>query len=120
MFDAEVKEFPFVEQLPKSEKGRVRKAWDALVELRAAYKEHGLLVPVRLVPQMLNVSRQRVDQIINAGHLKEVRPAGTRFITEASLKAFADLDRGCGYRYADPDVSDLKKLVKIIISGPSK
>lgn len=89
-------EFPFVESLPKREKARVRSALDVLADWREATKLHGSLVPRPLVAKVLNVSQERVRQLILDGRLKTVAVEGHDYVTETSLNEFALVERHAG------------------------
>lgn len=96
MFEAQSMEFPFVASLPLREKSKVRKLWDKFNECRAAAKKHGLLVPQVLAAELCGVSRQRIHTLCNEGRLEVVDLCGTRFVTEKSVIAYAESERGNG------------------------
>jgi DNA-binding protein Rv2175c, wHTH domain len=61
-----------------------------------ASREHGALLPLPLVGEALQVSKQRVHQLINDGQLAFV-PIGTRkFVPAAVLELFMTEDRKTG------------------------
>lgn len=96
MHEATVNEFPFVSELTVREKSKVAKLWDHFQELKAITAEKGILVPPGLVAQLLGVSRQRVHQLIEAGKLEAVLVGDKSFITENSLKAWAEAEHRTG------------------------
>lgn len=92
MFEAQAIEFPFVERLPKREKTRLGNLWE---ELREASKD-GLFLPPATAARLLDVSRQRVYDLIEQGTLKTVDFDGGRYVTEASIVAFCQTERKAG------------------------
>lgn len=95
MIDAAA-DFPFVAELPKREKNRVVKLWDAFHDLAAMHAEHGLPVPRSAAADLLEVSQQRVAQLIVAGKLTVVDFNGHSYVTEKSLKELAQSERKTG------------------------
>ena len=89
-------EFPFVEALPKREKSRLRKAWDVFNDLRVLTEQHGTLVPASLVAKILDLSPQRVHDIIQDGRLHRIEVHGHNYISEASVIEFAKTERKAG------------------------
>ena len=96
MFEATINEFPFVAEVPKREKSRLTKVWDAFQELKAITDEKGMLVPARFTANLLNVSHQRILQLVDAQHLERVTIDGNVFITERSIIALASSERKNG------------------------
>jgi hypothetical protein len=105
-------EFPFVEALPKREKSRAVKRWEALREYQELCERHGVLVPQSAVAEVLDLSHQRVSQIVVDGRLIAVRFHGHTFITHASLLEFAKMERKPGRPWKVPG-EGLKAQVKI-------
>lgn len=102
MVKSEAFEFPFVEQLPKlselpkREQSKLQRVWDRFKALSAITEEKGMLVPVRLAAKILDVSRQRCDELITAGKLECIDVDGHRFVTESSVLAYATSERQAG------------------------
>lgn len=96
VFEAQVNDFPFVADLPKREKGKVAKLWDAFKLLREQTAIHGILVPRPLAAQLLDLSTQRIDQLATAGRLETVVVDGHVYVTEKALLAFAIVERKTG------------------------
>lgn len=109
MFKAQATEFPFMETLPKGEKGKIAKVWDQLNAVRAAMDEKGLMLPQHLVAELLGVSRQRICQFIDEDRLEVVTVAGDRYITEKSFLEFARIERKNGRPVKAPSNADLWK-----------
>jgi hypothetical protein len=61
-------------------------------------QRHGALVPVSLAADCLNMSKQRVHQIISTGRLVRVVVHGHSFISERSLVEFAAAPKSLGGR----------------------
>lgn len=94
MFEASISEFPFVATLPKREKSAVGKALDVVAEFTALTKEHGSLVPAGLVGPMLNLSKQRVQQLIDGGRFPgAVKFHRNWFIPEVALIDYAKAEK---------------------------
>jgi len=110
MFKAEALEFPWVAELPKRERSRIGKAWDNWREVSGLMKEKGNLLPVMVAACLLDVSKQRVHQLIEAGKLEAVRVAGHPLITESSLEALCITERKSGRPFALPET--LKESIK--------
>jgi hypothetical protein len=89
-------EFPFVNTIPKREKSRLRKAWDLFQELAAATEQHGPMCPASLAKKILDVSQQRVAQLMETGQLVSVSVAGHNYITKESLIAYCNSERKAG------------------------
>ncbi|CAK0765107.1 hypothetical protein CCP3SC15_3210003 [Gammaproteobacteria bacterium] len=84
---SQVCDFPFVQDLPKREQKRVLNMWDKLKELQRLTSMHGMLVPIPFAAKLLNVSGQRVHQMIAAEQLQVVDVDGHRFVTADSVAA---------------------------------
>lgn len=91
-----IEEFPFVESLPKSEKSQLAKIWDAFNAARAASAEHGILLHQSFVALLLDISHQRVNQLIKEGRLKAVMLGDKELVTENSLIAWAQAEHKTG------------------------
>lgn len=96
MTDSIAFEFPFVEELPKREKSKLRKVWDELEALRQVSAEKGQLLPVQFVSELASVSRQRVHELMTEGRLERVEVNGRPFVTESSLLAWVKTERKTG------------------------
>lgn len=93
-----VTEFPFVEELPARKKGKLRTLWERLAEWQSIASEKGTLIPFRAAAALLDVSHQRIDQIVEDGRLERFDYDGHRYVTEVSLVALARQERNCGTR----------------------
>lgn len=91
-----VTEFPFVESLPKRDKGRVQTAWDHFRELSEISKSKGMIMPQSFAAYVLGVSRSRVSQLIDAGRLRAVDVRGERWVTEDSIVEWARAEHRVG------------------------
>lgn len=98
MHEAAVTEFPFVAALPKREQSKIGSLWDRLKECEAAVKAHGMLLPQRYVADLLGVTPQRINQLVNEGRLLSVDIGGVRLVSEDSVVAWAKVAHTCGDR----------------------
>lgn len=89
-------EFPFVQELPKREQKKIKTVWDVLADYKAMWDTHGVLVPVSAAAKLLNVSPQRILQLVEAGKLKRVDMWDKAHITEASIVELAESERKTG------------------------
>lgn len=96
MFKSEALEFPYVETLPKREKSKVVKVWDLFQEMSRVTDEKGMLVPQSLVAKVLDVSRQRIHDLVKQGGLETHDVFGVPFVTERSVVAYAKSERKAG------------------------
>lgn len=96
MFEADVMEFPGFADLPKREKSKVHRVWDAFRELSNVSGEKGLLVTQSVVARLLDISRQRVHDLVKEGRLETYVFEGVPLVTEKSLVAFAQVERKTG------------------------
>jgi hypothetical protein len=81
---AESTEFPFCEELPKP--SGIKAAWSAWLRYLELTEKHGHLVNRSCAALMLHVSKQRVDQLIEAGLLDIVKWEGKIFVTALSIQ----------------------------------
>jgi len=104
MFEVEVDcmEFAFVSALPKREKSKLAKVWDTFNELRAAMASKGDLVPATMAAKCLDISRQRVWELMQAGKLDRVEVDGHVFVTADSVVALAKSERKAGRPFKTP------------------
>ena len=93
---ANISEFPFVQELPKSERAEVKGIWDDLMEFKRLSQEKGFLIPTGMAPGLAGVSRQRIYDLIEAGRLERVTVGNFSFVTDASLGEFVRSDRKPG------------------------
>lgn len=100
-------DFPFVEELPKREKSKVAKIWDAFQVMRAATKEHGCMVPEVLAAKLANISKQRIAELAEKGTLERIQIAGHNYITETSFLNWVSTERKAGRPPKVPTKADL-------------
>jgi hypothetical protein len=96
MFEAAQLDMPYLEAVPKREKSKVLKVWDTFQELRRLEQEEGMLIPVAYAAKVINVCRQRVDQLIADGRLSCHQVNGQRFVGGNSVEAYAKSERKAG------------------------
>jgi hypothetical protein len=107
MFEAVATDFPFVAELPKREKSKWRKAWDAFQEVQAVTKVEGTIFPQVFVAKVLDLSTARICQLCNEGKLRVVVVGNNRFVTERSVLDWAETEHKAGRplgKFLDPMV----------------
>lgn len=96
MFEATMSEFPFVVELPKRERSKVRDIWQAFREFSKETEAKGGPVPVTLAAKLLGISRQRVWFLMQEGKLERVTFEDHAFVTGDSIVAMAKTERKAG------------------------
>jgi hypothetical protein len=73
-----------------------------------------MLVPQTFTAGLLDISKQRVAQLIDAGKLEAVEFNGTRFVTERSVVALAQSERKSGrpFNVKAPTLRESYRMVK--------
>lgn len=94
--EAAVKEFPFVENLPKLEKTRIQRVWEHFQQVRQISQTEGIPIPQHFVAKLLGLSQARVTQLVQSGQLKAVRVGEQRMVTENSLVDWARSEHKAG------------------------
>lgn len=84
---------PYMDGLPKREKSKLAKLWDHVREVKRITEEKGTLLPQHLVADILNLSKQRISQLIDDGRLEAVEVHGVRYVTAASVQSCAQVER---------------------------
>jgi hypothetical protein len=75
----------------------VRAEWTRFHKVSA---EHGGLTQPSLAALRLNISRARVGQLMDDGHLRSFTFFGKRYVSCRDVEAFSELERHSGYRYS--------------------
>lgn len=109
----DIREFPFVEELPKREKSRVAKLWDVLEELKRIQDERGPVISQALAAEALAVSRQRVSDLVAEGKLESILVGEHRFVFLDAVKQRAQSEREKGGRPPLTKVQTLKKAWRV-------
>jgi len=94
--EVSITEFPFVAEMPKREKSKLAKLWDELSVARDTVEEHGALLPMYLAAELMNVSRQRVDQLLESGKLQGAVVFDKRWVLQSSVEAWAREEHKAG------------------------
>ena len=115
MFEATANEFPFVEALPKREKGKVARMLDQVREFSELQKKHGSLVPAGLAYGVLGISSQRFYQLIDAGTLKAIQHHGQWFVPEDVFVEFCKTERKSGRPFKIPQGN--RQLWKVAVAA---
>jgi len=118
MIDAGTLEMPFMATLPKSEKSKLARTWDLLKHMAEVQASEGQLIPVMLAAKCLGYTRSSVDDAVNLGKLRRVDIDGHPFITQASLVAFAKMERRRGRppKVGSPTFSETVKMAREMAS----
>jgi len=96
MFKAEVLEMPFVATLRRREKSKIEKVWDTVKQISDIEREVGRLLPQAFAAKLLNLSRQRICQLVDEGILQSFTVGNVRMVTEASIITLAQTERKAG------------------------
>jgi hypothetical protein len=94
--DSVLREFPFVNSLPKREKGTLARLWEHLEEIAAVEQREGKLIQVSFAADLLLCSRQRVHQLMDSGQLLRVDVNGHPFVTVRSVAEYCETERKAG------------------------
>lgn len=105
MVKVEQFDLAFVNDLPRREKTRWQKLWDAFQEFKRISEEKGTLVPLPLAAKLTDVSHQRLSQLCVDGRLERVTLNGHVFVTEDSLLAWARSERKRGRPLKVPETT---------------
>ncbi len=79
-----------------------------LVYLRLSRENGGLITQAMLAPA-LNLSTQRISQLVAAGHFDVHRIGGTQYVTGDSFERFLQKERKTGRPVKSPSVGTLVK-----------
>jgi hypothetical protein len=96
MFQADATEFPFVAALPKREKSKLTKAWENFQELGRIAEREGMLIPQSMAAALLDMSRQRVNVLVNEGRLRVVQVNGQSYVAGNSVRDYAQAEHKSG------------------------
>ena len=96
MNEGDQHEFPVAAGFPPAPKSRFVRLCEDLQELAAVVADKGLFLSQSKTARLLGVSTSRVGQFVDEGRLDVVIVDGTRYVTGASLKAFAKIERKNG------------------------
>lgn len=100
-----IAEFPFVERLPKREKSRLGKLWDAFSQFKALTEKHGTIIPIPLAAEMAGVSRQCIENYVARGRLAAVELNGRFYVLEDSFIEYAKSERKPGRPLKSPSMA---------------
>lgn len=109
-------EFPFVAEMPKRERSRLRTVWDTFLEAKAITAEKGMLIPVSLAASLGGVSRTRIYQLCDTGALERVEFGKNGFVTESSFMTWVQSERKTGRPFSHlPD--NCAGVVKMVLDS---
>ena len=89
-------EFPFVAEMPKRERSRLRTVWDTFLEAKALTEAKGMLIPLSLAASLGGVSKTRIYQLCDSGALERVEFGKNGFVTESSFMTWVQGERKAG------------------------
>ena len=95
-------EFAFVQAMPKPKESRWSHYLKEVAALKAAQEKHGLMIPASLVHTVLDISRQRVHQLMDSGKIPYYLIGKQRYVPEEALVAHIKQMEGKGYHYNLP------------------
>jgi hypothetical protein len=87
---------PTAPKLRKGSRAWISSEMSRFKQLSAEH--HGLTQPA-MAALALGLSRQRVCQLMGAGHLRSFEIMGKPFVSCTDIEAFAKLERDSGFRY---------------------
>jgi len=96
MFEVAINEFPFVAEMPRAEKREAKGMWERYKELSSLAQVHGMLMPPWMASKLLDVSQQRVSELMADGRLQRIEWEGRPFVTENSVVDYAKTERKAG------------------------
>ena len=108
MTKSEALDFPFVDALPKREKGRFQKVWDHFQAIQRLVESTGMLIPSKLAADIAGISQQRIDQLMDAKVLEKVYYHGHPFVTQDSFLSWAKSERKAGRPLKTPGTMGAK------------
>lgn len=83
-----------------------------LREMMAAIEEHGPLLPLHFIPIAIDVSKQRVHQLVSAGRIGTLAIAGKTYVPMTALDLFLSEERSNGRPTHDWRNQSLGKIVR--------
>lgn len=95
---------------------RVRSKWEDLNELCDLVEKHGPLIPLEMAAGLLDVSRQRVYQLVDAAKLETIEFREKRFVSEKCIRAFVEIERKNG-RPPKLEVKDVWRGARTLAKG---
>jgi uncharacterized protein (UPF0261 family) len=119
MFEADAMAFPFLADVPQKTSSRLARVLHSVQAIRAAVDRCGALVPREMLPTLLDVSHQRVAQLVNEGQLSQVEIQGHRFVTEDSLVAWVRAERKAGRprKVKPPTIEQSQEIAREIMKA---
>lgn len=93
--------------IPATEPKRVRTKWDELKEMLSVEQD---LVPHWVAPILLDVSRQRVNELMSAGRIRTYEFFGRSFVPVEDLVSYINSERKAGRPCGQPPAT-LKETI---------
>ena len=103
---------------------RTKNIWEQLNELKELTEKHGQLVPIAMAAELLDLSRQRVFQLIDDGTFTPTEWRGQRWLTENDLRSFIELERNSGRPWKEPSAKEIwrrsRNYAKAVVAEAKK
>jgi len=96
MTDTLTMPFPFLAEVPKRERPAIMDGWAELEEFQEMVRQNGAAIPATFAAKLLNVSKQRVYELIETGRLQRIELGGHGFVTADSLVAWGKAEHKVG------------------------
>jgi len=96
MTDTLTMPFPFLAEVPKRERPAIMDGWAELEEFQEMVRQDGAAIPVTFAAKLLNVSKQRVYELMATGRLQKIELGGHGYVTADSLVAWGKAERKVG------------------------
>jgi len=77
-------------------RARTKTKWEELNELCDLVDKHGPIIPCAMAAELLELSSQRVSQLVQAGTLPTVEFRGKKWVAERDIRAFIEVKRKPG------------------------
>lgn len=96
MSDTLTMPFPFLAEVPKRERSAILDGWAELEEFQEMVRQDGAAIPVTFAARLLDISRQRIYELIDSGRLQKMELAGHVFVNAESLRLWGEAEHKAG------------------------
>lgn len=100
-------------EIPASEPKRVKTKWQELAEMSKVDEEAGGLVPIFVAAALLDVSHQRVSQMLESGRLQHWVFFDRKFVGVNDLADYVNSERKGGRPVSDPPTTLKESLRRV-------
>lgn len=106
--DAVVEQFEMFPEMPTAPlPKKVRNLWERMNDMRELTAKHGQLIPISAAAALMDLSRQRVYQLIDEGTLRPVECWEQKWLCENDIREFLELERDKGRPAKQPSVKEI-------------